>query len=77
MKDKEFSPLNLIRDYHSMLLKSANTLMRIKKLMIKDDLMDIKWKCEVARLLVDVEVGMQKKVSNIRELRRNYNCVEF
>ena len=76
MKDKEFV-LKLIRDYHSMLLKSAKTLRGIKKLIIKDDLMDIKWKCEVARLLVDVEASMQKKVSNIRELRRNYNCVEF
>ncbi len=76
MKDKEFA-LRLIRDYHSMLLKSAKTLVGIKKLIIKDDLMDIKWKCEVARLLVDVEAGMQKKVSNIKKLREEYNCLEF
>lgn len=69
--------LKLIRNYHSTLLKSVKTLGGIKKEMTKDDFMDIKWKCRVARLLVEIEANIQNIVNKIRELRKEYNCVEF
>jgi len=76
MKDKKFA-LKMIRDYHSILLKSVETTEGIKEMIKKDDFMDMKWKIRVAKLLTGAEIDSRAIVDKIRELREEYNCREF
>lgn len=76
MKDKDFG-LKLIRKYYGMLLRLARLLRDTKEMIKKDDFMDIKWKCDVARDFVRVEKHAKEIVKKIKELREEYKCLDY
>lgn len=76
MKDKNF-PLGLIRNYHGYLLGYANRDVRMKSMLKKAIFMDFLWKQELAQSIVDGKKEMKEIVNTIKELREDYNCMEF